>query len=1044
MKKKVTKKRGGDPTWSKDEHRIVLFDLDSTLMDSDRAREEGWNRALAKLEPVLKRRPEHTLLAYKAIYSCHPLITNKVGPRGHRFEDMRQEWNTRTSYALLIAWSLRRDFPDGASDVSFYEASLQTLLRTEETMRDLLRTAEEIRDPWTVEFAHFIDQAIDAFWVHDWKKYLYPGVKELLRACQERGLRYYIATEGHLPTQWRKIMALGLASTRPEGEPLVRAGQVLATSQAARPSRELYSLKRLADWYRGQATAGKEALEALGTGIALPNSDAYKRLQQSSKVAEKTADGLDRIGDIFQHLATKYNTSAAVDGKDDGAEKVQVRPDFYLRVLYAINQSIGNPAKSLAQFTGINWTSDKRKMRLAMVGDRFSSDVRPILELGYRYVNASVMSIWVRGQGRHGSADPDKNIPPGSKYVECQTIKEAGDMYLLRAEEWLRSTTPIEKPEVVFLGTIDPKDGESLAGNLEELVIAFGALNSPTDLLQRVPDRETVERARSFVSEVRHMVVEDIRRGSHRDQVTEILSVLCKGKFAFFHSCPGFIPTVLQLLLEIAKEDSTELSRNERYHNCLKVLSSLLDSDNVELAAATLRVLFSDHEARGAISNSEELAAIFDAKLRGLAERNTGFADVPIEQLDIWRSEIQASRKEAPGLKDAEGSAELTVKKPQIEFVQLGRRVGKDGEGRIQQNILVGHSPTDQPVRCFLCGEARNVISICGGTGSGKSSTINALVRGALEGDTIVPDKRCPASVIVFHREPPGACEIVKVASGSGHSTDVFTFKDDLASITPHYKEYTDTKVFPLRFKLGQLPNDTIGDFLGLSAQHREVLDQLLKREKDKSRPTVGSLIDAVSSEQQLRRSLQKIRNGLKELDQLIASSQEEAFEDRLKPGKLTIIHCLGQGASRANRLRAWNMVLSILGNDERKRKEDEYYLLVLDELHHGFPKRSEQWTDQLSRKLVHLMRMGRHVHASLVAASQDPADFQKQQFAPESTVVFFHSMEATPRKMPSGSAWDLAKKRDPEVYRTLAAGEAFHFSMVDGHERTGRVRVKR
>src|SRR5438132_1298288 len=87
------------------ERRVVLLDLDGTLMDSSRAWKEAATRALSELRLNM---PAHcttkaALAGYSAIYSCHSLITGLLGPRGHAFEDMRQEWNTRTSYALLLA-----------------------------------------------------------------------------------------------------------------------------------------------------------------------------------------------------------------------------------------------------------------------------------------------------------------------------------------------------------------------------------------------------------------------------------------------------------------------------------------------------------------------------------------------------------------------------------------------------------------------------------------------------------------------------------------------------------------------------------------------------------------------------------------------------------------------------------------------------------------------------------------------------------------------------------------------------------------------------
>src|ERR1022692_910393 len=79
-------------------HRVVLLDLDGTLIKSEQARAAGWGRAIRQLFPVLRFKTEQAALAAcQAIYDCHPNITSKVGPNGHVFEDVRQEWNSRMS-----------------------------------------------------------------------------------------------------------------------------------------------------------------------------------------------------------------------------------------------------------------------------------------------------------------------------------------------------------------------------------------------------------------------------------------------------------------------------------------------------------------------------------------------------------------------------------------------------------------------------------------------------------------------------------------------------------------------------------------------------------------------------------------------------------------------------------------------------------------------------------------------------------------------------------------------------------------------------------
>src|SRR5205085_11602818 len=141
-----------------------------------------------------------------------------------------------------------------------------------------------------------------------------------------------IATEGHLPTQWWKIRTLGLDQPHPEdpgGERLVQPRQLLATSQAARPHRALQALISLSEWYRGRAAASREASD-----VYPPLPEPHRsQLQIASESSKLSAAGLARMARFFERLASKISEDASGE----------VKPEFYTRVLYAINQAPDDP-----------------------------------------------------------------------------------------------------------------------------------------------------------------------------------------------------------------------------------------------------------------------------------------------------------------------------------------------------------------------------------------------------------------------------------------------------------------------------------------------------------------------------------------------------------------------------------------------------------------------------------------------------------------------------------------------------------------------------
>jgi phosphoglycolate phosphatase-like HAD superfamily hydrolase len=545
--------------------KIVLFDLDGTIMRSEEARLDGWEKALKEIK--LKNNDEETkLLAYKAIYNCHADFTGKTGPGGHVFEDMRQEWNSRMSYALLIAWCNFHQLPEQKNDDAFKKDLKLILGRNSE--RDLLfETAEMLYDEWELEYAHQINNARDKFWSGDLSQYLYEGVVDLLRNLYMKNIKYFIATEGHLPTQWNKICALGLhLPDKIIGQPLIKQEIVLTTSQAARPRREMEALNSLIGWYEGKFSAGEEAKSIIG------DESIAKKLLPKTNEAKSMAEGLSRMRRLLRRFAKKMN-------KDTQGE---VQAEFFLRVIYAVKKPTENTREQLNDLGHLDWNNDIN-IKLAMVGDKFESDMEPILTLAKK-LNTKIMAIWVR-QGSHGS----KNVNLTgikSNCIPCNTIREAGDKYLLNENEWGKRTEPITRPVPLFPNAIEPNDeeDETLEGNISSFLFGIAAVeNQNIDSLKF--DKLVYERARKFVTIIKNMVVDDIRVSESRAKIINYLTKLVVNKYPTLSTKPVIL-SLIELLLDVSK------NINGTYeNNCLELLSEQLNKKYINWAASVILVL---------------------------------------------------------------------------------------------------------------------------------------------------------------------------------------------------------------------------------------------------------------------------------------------------------------------------------------------------------------------------------------------------------------------------------------------------------------------
>jgi FMN phosphatase YigB (HAD superfamily) len=989
-----------------DVRRVVLFDLDGTLIESTKARRKGWESAYPALSKLVPLSLTGFVEGCQAIYDSHSTVTGVVGKRGHVFEDMRQEWNTRMSYALLVASSENLPKVEDPRDIASYVEQLKAKLSPCDSETPLLKRAEEISDAHSINYAVELDDAIAAFWSTDFSNCVYDGVEELLDALRSRGIEYYIATEGYLPTQWRKIRAAKL-------DKKITYGQLLATSEAARLPEEMHALNRVMEWYGGRASACREAAQ-------MQDLDAATRhkLHFSAQVNDLQVEGLRRITRLVSRMKKKVTY--------DRANHVQ--PEFFVRVIHAVKQSQTNPALKLETFN-LDW-GEGAKLRLAMVGDRAPSDVEPIIWLSGKI--GEIMPIWVR-QGRYRDTPPS-----GGKYIKCESIKEAGAKYLLSDEAWIARTTFLVKPQGLFQSALEPsisstderskQRAEQLSDNVIQLLAGVAAVNSHI-----LPDRAEPKKAREFVEKVLADIVTDVRHSQSRSEVVGTLAdVVGDGlrTIALLRGCEGLKETAAKLLLAIGVEDANidaiEGANSDVEYTALDAVFSLLQKP--EEAGAVIEMLHNDQSAIDRICKSDRLAPRYrDALLGYLASPGVTSGISHVAAMELYnqiRSSVGALGKPLTRPPEPKAAAiVLGVRGPSPHPPQQSIRLGMNGE---------------REVRCLLGGgNGRNIVAICGSPGSGKSNTLEVLVDGALKGTGTGTTPAHASAVIVFHHSLGGKCALVDTAVRLGVKANVFALESQIANVS---LEYTNSSVGvkPLQFLLEELQVEVLLKWMEFSDRDAPAKEfsTILGGIKDPNELNYIHLKSAIENKRGLNPRLkQRILQGAAKLQPILTRGQ--SFLHEIKAGELTVIDS-GRGHSSGARLRAWDTVLSVLEKHWDSTRSVET-LLVFDEFHQIFTSGRDPAARHFIRHLDNLSRMGRHQQASIVAASQRPEDFKNSNdLWAGASVVLVHQLGEEVGAVPRGPNWDGAIGNPGLVQ--LTRGEAWYYS----GDAFGKVQVRR
>jgi hypothetical protein len=524
------------------------------------------------------------------------------------------------------------------------------------------------------------------------------------------------------------------------------------------------------------------------------------------------------------------------------------------------------------------------------------------------------------------------------------------------------------------------------------------------------------------------MIITDIRLSKARDKVINELLALCRhpllrDKDMALGHCAGLPRATVELLLAIVEEKEEDNDRMEEYRTCLEEMADLLDVNQLDWAAAVIKVLYAESEVvDGQICSSNEMCRnYFDRlmSLRGYAQLPNDF---PTTERDWLLGEIVRHLDRSPRESRAASHTESNEK------VILGQT---SGDNERQQYIFLGTDRNHRDIYCALNGrKIRNIVCICGSPGSGKSSSLGALVAGSLSGESLGSASSPRSAVIVFHHKLAGPCEFVEPAQRSRVVTKVFAFENELSQIREEYDSLGKNQIMSLRFRLSQLSDEHIFRWAGLPH------DRALAKKFPQVRSTLAdkdsieelrSAIENASLSLLNRKEKEEILNALLKLEPIITRRGKPAIADEVNPGQLIVIDC-ERGSGLASRLLLWEMALSVLERHWVSERKDEHFLLVFDELHQSFGQNTDA-AKQFARKLRGVAdRLGRHLQVSIVAASQSPKDFKESSdIWAAATVLLFHALDVEVKEVPKGTLWQSA--REQFGFSGQARGEAWYCS---------------
>jgi len=449
--------RGALPRRQGSVEKVVMFDLDATLIDSPRLRRACWSAGLKGFFRLTRPEPsvvdadiEMIVTIYETfIYASNALFaqllakSSDLEPEWQPW-DFRQVWDHPYAWAALlwlvddrprsqeVMWNrtkwqgilagpsahlqFRRDEqPDRLVVEGACSCGACQRLRSLAEAPDPARAFQPLRDR-RLHFATAIDAARYAFWAIDVGNEggidgparrvdygAHPQARACIRAVRSQpDCEVYVVTEGHQETQFRKLRCAGLHDLFPRE-------RVLTTGAAGNPANARGDLEAL----QRRCEAEVQLLEAMEPcGRADRTGCAIEQLLQERRRHLEAVKLLLSLIDVLRQKGAQSFYSAVVDA-------IRVNSESPAEVLRSFAE------RRQSAYRGRARRSLRTPRKFVMVGDRYDYDCRPLLELLQPAVPGDRPKVGVfrvlSGRRAREFPPPEEEKEPDATYV-CDSL----------------------------------------------------------------------------------------------------------------------------------------------------------------------------------------------------------------------------------------------------------------------------------------------------------------------------------------------------------------------------------------------------------------------------------------------------------------------------------------------------------------------------------------------------------------------------------------------------------------------------------------------
>ena len=392
------------------EIKVVFFDLDNTLFDNLKTRHDAIIPALNRLD--LNAGIEDLLLNYEQVVDLSDTF-EFLG-----LTNFKHFWNRSELYAILtilftknpvhlkemgMTRSLQKSFLHKIQELNKFVINMKREYPFNEKQWNSLFDSyrkDTIFNKFLILLKEIEGEKIFKNACEDFEKKLEfklcDGVLDLVETFVRQDIKVFVITEGYTHIQKEKIKKLKLDN--------FFVDKILTTEDASNP--------------RGK--------KKLVNQIKIFNNK--KRKGEINHFEKVKYDGLQYYLNILETFSDKSN------------------PQFYSRVIHSIKKDLKNPEKAMRNLAHIpddQWRNGKR-IKLAMIGDRYDKDLRPLISL---LGSENVITIRIK-QAKHKNTFPskeiDKKLKPSFTTSNFQDIEN----FLFNTAIWQR-TNFIQKPNLI-------------------------------------------------------------------------------------------------------------------------------------------------------------------------------------------------------------------------------------------------------------------------------------------------------------------------------------------------------------------------------------------------------------------------------------------------------------------------------------------------------------------------------------------------------------------------------------------------------------------